>query len=388
MNRLTKNDPDHTAEEHSEARILQIGNYPPPVCGWAMQTKALVEEIRRRGNVCCVLNLNENRKKRSSEYIDVQGGFDYLRKLIRFASTGYRFQVHVNGQSAPGYMLALIAAIVGRLARKPVALSWRGGLEQKYFPRRKGLAVHWAFRLLFRLAGQISCNSEAVKHAIEWYGIVAERVVAIPAFSRQNLEYTQVPLSPEVETFLQDHCPVFFCYVSFRPEYQLPMLRNAMSKFRQSYPRAGFVWLGFPSKELLPARRFAAGWSTYEREGLLLMGNLPHDAFLTLLARCFAYIRTPVCDGVAASLLESIALGVPVVASENNNRPPQVTTYCESNADDLCKKLTLVTECYEQMKEKTQLTWAEDNIARTVDWLLEDSSFNTKELTGDFASAD
>jgi len=72
--------------------------------------QGLVEEIRRRGNMCQVLNLNENRKRRSSEYIDVQNGFDYLRKLTCFALNGYRFQVHVNGQSRHGYMLALIAA--------------------------------------------------------------------------------------------------------------------------------------------------------------------------------------------------------------------------------------------------------------------------------------
>ncbi|PYU08868.1 MAG: hypothetical protein DMG33_00290 [Acidobacteria bacterium] len=132
MNRSPETDSDRTAEAYPRARILQIGNYPPPVCGWAVQTKLLVEEIRRRGNVCQVLNLNESRRKRSSEYIDVQNGFDYLRKLIQFALRGYRFQVHVNGQSAPGYILALIAGVVGRLAGQPVALSWRGGLQQKY----------------------------------------------------------------------------------------------------------------------------------------------------------------------------------------------------------------------------------------------------------------
>src|SRR2546429_3427271 len=80
-------------------RILQIGNYPPPACGWAMQTKLLVEELRRRGHVCQVLNINESRKKKSSEYVDVQNGFDYVYKLVRFAGKGYQFQVHVNGQS-------------------------------------------------------------------------------------------------------------------------------------------------------------------------------------------------------------------------------------------------------------------------------------------------
>lgn len=43
-------------------KILQIGNYPPPACGWAVQTKLLKEEIRRRGYVCEVLNINESRK--------------------------------------------------------------------------------------------------------------------------------------------------------------------------------------------------------------------------------------------------------------------------------------------------------------------------------------
>ena len=369
MKRFLQSDADRTFEGHPQARILQIGNYPPPVCGWAIQTKGLVEEIRRRGNVCRVLNLNENRKKRSSEYIDVQNGFDYLRKLIRFALSGYRFQVHVNGQSRPGYMLALIAAIVGRLAGRPVALSWRGGLQQKYFPQQKGW-MYWAFQQLFRVVGQISCNNEAVKHAIEQYGIAAERVAVIPGFSKQNLAFQRTPLAREIEAFLESHNPVFFCYVSFRPEYRLPALREAMLRFRQRHPEAGFIWLGFPAKELPAANEFVAGWPAPERQSLLLLGNLTHDEFLTLLSRCFAYIRTPACDGVAASVLESLALGIPVVASENGHRPANVTTYREGDAADLCAKLISLTEGYDQFKKNAQLQAAEDNIARTVDWLL------------------
>jgi len=358
-----------TVDGHGRAKILQIGNYPPPVCGWAMQTKGLIEEIRRRGNVCQVLNLNENRRKRSSEYIDVQNGFDYVCKVVRFALSGFRFQVHVNGQSGPGYVLALIAAIAGRLAGQPVALSWRGGLQQKYFPRREG-CVYWAFQLLFRLAGQISCNNEAVKQAIEQHGIAAERIAVIPGFSRQNLVFQRTPLAGETEAFLELHHPVFFCYVSFRPEYRLPALRQAMLQFRQQHPGAGFIWLGFPSKELPAANDFVAAWPASERQSLLLLGNLTHDEFLTLLSRCFAYIRTPACDGVAASVLESLVLGIPVIASENGHRPSNVTTYREGDSADLCTKLITLVEGYDQLKRDAQLQAREDNIARTVDWLL------------------
>ena len=167
------------------------------------------------------------------------------------------------------------------------------------------------------------------------------------------------------------------------------MLRVAMKKFRQRYEQAGYIWLGFPSKELPAARQFVASWPPSERASLLLLGNLSHDTFMTLLETCSACIRTPACDGVAASVLESLSLGVPVVASENHNRPPGVTTYRENDADDLCKKLAFVTGHYAQVKEQTQLACgAEDNITRTADWLLEESPQRAKEPARDFASAD
>jgi glycosyltransferase involved in cell wall biosynthesis len=354
-------------------KILQIGNYPPPFCGWAVQTKLLVEEIRRRGHICEVLNLNENRKKKSSEYVDVQNAFDYLQKVIRFALQGYRFQVHVNGQSKPGYVLALVASLVGRVARKPVALSWRGGLQQKFFPRLTDRGPRWAFQLLFRLAGQIACNSMAVKRAIVLHGIDPARVVAIPGFSSQHLNFTKVLLSEPIEQFLRCHRPVFFCYVSFRPEYKLPALREAISQFRKRYSQAGFIWLGFPAKELQAAQIYVNSWPAHERGSLLLLGNLPHDEFLTLLARSSAYVRTPACDGVSASILESLALGVPVLASQNGHRPAPVMTYREGDATDLCAGLVAITECNRHTMRDAQLVDAEDNIAKTADWLLADA---------------
>src|SRR5207302_7995746 len=101
-----------------------------------------------------------------------------------------------------------------------------------------------AYKILFPLCGQISCNNQPVKQAIEQYGVSPERVAAIPAFSMQHLQFSQECLSQETETFVSSHYPVFFCNVCFRPEYQLPVLREAMAELRQLYKRACFVWLG------------------------------------------------------------------------------------------------------------------------------------------------
>ena len=353
-----------------ELKILQIGNYPPPVCGWSIQTKLLVEEIRHRGITCEVLNLSENRRKKSREYVDVQNIFDYVYKLLRFAWLGYHFQMHVNGQSKPGYILALLAAMIGRIAGRPITLSWRGGLQQKYFPRSKAGWARFSFQLLFFLSGKISCNNMQVKQAIESYGIGGERVIAIPAFSLRHLDFQATPLSADIETFLEQHLPVFFCYVSFRPEYRLPVLWEAMLRFRKQYPRAGFIWLGFPVKELPDAVDWVNHWPAAEREGLLVLGNLAHDEFLTLLSRSTASVRTPVCDGVSASVMESLALGIPVIASENGSRPDNVTTYAEREPADLNLKLLSVMERYAEIQARTRLAFSDDTVVRTVDWVL------------------
>jgi glycosyltransferase involved in cell wall biosynthesis len=151
-----------------------------------------------------------------------------------------------------------------------------------------------------------------------------------------------------------------------------------MNRFRHYRPAAGFVWLGFPGRELPAAHEYVREWPDEERQGLLLLGNLTHDEFLTLLGRCFGCIRTPACDGVAASVLESLMMGIPVVASENGRRPPGTIHYAEIDAEDLCAKLVFLVENYSTIKASLERLEHGDNIARMADWLAGDLSPETK----------
>ena len=343
------------------------------MCGWAIQTKLVTDELRRRGHVCDVLKINEGREVKDPSYVDVQNGRDYLFKVLRYAFLGYRLNVHVNGMSKKGYVLALIAVLAGRLVFRPALVTFHGGLAQDYFPRPDSPRLRFAFWLLFALAGGVACDSSDIKQAIVAYGIRPEKVSSIATFSSQYLSFTPAELTAEINDFLAQRDPVFFCYVSFRAEYRLDVLREGMAKFRRLYPRAGFVWLGFPEKEMPAARKFVEDWPADERASLLLLGNLTHDQFLTLMSRSFASLRTPGCDGVAASVLESLTLGVPVVASENGRRPAGVITYDEMNADDMVAKLRYLAENYEQVKAKTRLADAEDNVGLMANWLAGES---------------
>jgi glycosyltransferase involved in cell wall biosynthesis len=339
------------------------------MCGWAMQLKLVTEELRRRGHICEVLKINEGRQIKSREYVDVQSGADYLSKIWRYAWRGFRLNVHVNGMSKKGYVLAMIAALVGRMVNRPALVTFHGGLSQLYFPAR-GKLSQWAFHALFGAAGAISCDSQPIKDAIVSYGIRPGKIENIATFSPQYVQFEPGKLSESVEEFLAAHPRIVLSYVSFRPEYGLESLREGIRRYRQRYPETGFVWLGFPDKEVPAAEEFIQGWSTQERAGLLLLGNLPHDQFLTLLSRSFICLRTPACDGVAASVLESIALGIPVVASENGRRPAGVITYEDANPADMVTKLVHVTEHYQEVKDGLRLEPGDDNIGKMAEWVM------------------
>ncbi len=352
------------------AKILQIGNYPPPMCGWAIQLKLVTEELRRRGHTCEVLKINEGRQIKSPEYVDVQNGGDYLKKIWRYGWRGYRLNVHVNGMSKKGYWLAMAAALVGRMLFRPALITFHGGLSQDYFPRHDHGVARWAFYVLFVLAGGIACDSEPIKQAIEGYGIAPGKIETIATFSPQYLEFDSVQLPEEVEEFFGQRRPVILSYVSFRPEYGLEKLREGMKLYRREQPEAGFIWLGFPEKEMVTAREYVQDWPAEERASLLLLGNLTHDQFLTLLSRCFLCLRTPACDGVAASVLESLALAVPVVASENGRRPAGVVSYRDADAADMCEKLVYVTRHHQEVKAGLGVEAGEDNVGKMADWLV------------------
>jgi glycosyltransferase involved in cell wall biosynthesis len=345
-----------------------------------MQTCLVVDELRRRGHPCHVLNINENRQRKSPHYIDVQNGLDYLLKLVRYSVRGFRLNPHLNGKSKKGYLLALTAALIGRLNFRPAILTFHGGLGQEYFPRYDATKPFHAFRLLFHLCGSIACDSPQVMQAIEGYGIHARKITPVPTFSLQYVQFRPQPLPRPTEEFLSKHHPVFLAYLCFRPEYRVELLRAAMNRFRSTSPNAGFVWVGFPDSELPQVHAWVGTWPASERAALLLLGNLPHDAYLTLLKRCTAYLRTPETDGVAASVLEAQALGLPVIASENGSRPLGVLNYHGADPKDMCVKMqaAAVSAARSSSNEAYPQDFP-DNIALMADWLAQSMAHPNRE---------
>src|SRR5260370_34483577 len=108
-------------------RILEIGNWPPPVCSWSMSLVGLRKELEARGWECRVMNLNENRRVLHPDYIDVQSGWDYVRKLMRCVREGCAVHVRVNGEAVEGYLGGFFGPVAGGAGRRSALLAYWGG---------------------------------------------------------------------------------------------------------------------------------------------------------------------------------------------------------------------------------------------------------------------
>lgn len=322
-------------------KILQITSYPPPRAGWGVRVSFLKRQLEAEGHVCVVLNTGTSRTIPSPEYETVMGGLDYVRKVFRFSRQGFLVHMHTNGESPKGFVLWALAAGINLLFGKRYVVTFHAGVEQPYFPKSKAPLLTPMYQALFTLADLIVCNSQAVKDRIADYGVNPDKIVPIGAFSRQYLEFERVTLRPEIERFYANYPHVVFTYIRIREGFYLDTLLDAFARVAQARPDVGLLFLGV-SADIDPVlwKDVEDRIARYDLSArICVVDDLDHDHFLTALTRSSMYVRTPTTDGVASSVLESLALGIPVVGSENGTRPAGVIRYAASDAGDLAARV-------------------------------------------------
>jgi glycosyltransferase involved in cell wall biosynthesis len=313
----------------AEARILEVTSYPPPRAGWGIRVEFLKKRLEMDGHRCVVLNIGLSRTTPSDEYETVMSGGDFLRKVWRFSRQGFVVHAHANGDSLKGVLLALTAELLNLACGHRCYLTFHAGVIQRYFPQHRNRWLVPLFWALFAIPRRIICNSDAVKACIVGYGVDARKIVPIAAFSRQYLEFTPADLRASLEAFLGRYPTVVFTYLRLRPLFFPTVLIEGMAQVIRRRADVGLVICGgkghmddgvWPEVEAAIRRHQLD-------ERICFVDDLDHDAFLTVVQRSTLYLRTPITDGVASSVLEALALGVPVVACDNGTRPAGVITY-------------------------------------------------------------
>ncbi len=311
------------------AKILEITSYPPPRAGWGVRVEFLKRHLEAAGHECVVLNIGRSRTIPSAEYETVLGGLDYMRKVWRFTRAGYRVHAHVNGATAKGLVLTIVAQLMSLACGRRSFLTFHAGVQQVYFPRERAPKLRPIFWLVFTLPRAIICNSEAVKARIQEYGIPPAKIHPIPAFSRQYLESSDDTHDARVEAFYRRFDHVILSYVRVRAGFYLETLIEGFACLAARRADVGLVICGVAGA-IDPVL-----WAEVERliaehglaDRICIIDDLAHEQFLVALKQSVLYLRTPTSDGVASSVLEALSLGIPVVAAENGSRPAGTITY-------------------------------------------------------------
>ena len=349
-------------------RILEISSYPPPHAGWGVRISFVRKHLEAAGHECKVLNIGKGRKVKSPEYLDVQNGLDYLRKVIRHAWSGYLVHAHINGDSPKGVILAVVAELVSMATGGRSVLTFHAGPEQRFFPKQRSYLMAPFFSLAFALPQKIICNSASVKQRILTYGIRSEKVMPIQAFSRQYIQYSPTVLPEGLENFMKGHKPVLATYFFLRPEFFVESLFESIRQLTSALPDMGLVLIGGDTRSEVVTRMIKHAGIKHK---VFQAGDLTHDQFMTVLSKVHIYLRTPEKDGVCSSVLEALSLKVPVIASENGTRPPGVVTFTTNDAVDLFEKIQHVWGHYDSVRSGIILPPVENTVEKEAGLIVE-----------------
>lgn len=315
--------------------VIEICPYEPPASGWTTRVKLIRDAIRAGGAECDVLDVGPSRREGGRDCIPVLSGSDYIKKVLHFARRGFCVHGHINGSYFRGLLLALAALAINRIYRNRCVVTFHAGTVQPFFSGWRLFAT-WPFiALIFSLAHVVICNSEAEKKKLLVYRN-HEKILPIQAFSQHYLEYADGLDSPDLEQFVNARSPLIVSYLCFREGFYVDEVFDGIGKLVSEWPDLGVVIVGTGDGEAQARQQIeASNLST----NIHIYGDATHDQFMTLLDRSAVYLRSYVADGVSASVLESLALGTPVVASENGTRPATVITYSAPDSDDLAEKV-------------------------------------------------
>lgn len=346
-------------------KLLQIGPYPPPLGGWSFHIKMFEQYLNAADIENKVLNIGPTRKVLSSEYVDVQDTFDFTRKVFKFQKKGYLLYIHLNGDSVKGFLLTLISQFIALLFFKRTVLSFHAGTVQVCFFSNFNIQKISA-ALVFFLAKGIMCNSEDVKDKIADFYVDRNKIYAIPCFSKQYLQHKSF-LTSEEEKFIEEHDPIISGYLFFRDEYEPETIIHSIKKVTTKFPNLGCILIGSttgsePYQELI--RKLGVA------DNFLLVGDKTHDNFLTLFERSHVTVRAHMRDGICSSVMESLALGVPVVACDNGTRPAEVILFESMNPDDMAQKIIFTLSNIGEVKKKLTHLTERDAMQEELNFLL------------------
>jgi glycogen synthase len=311
-------------------RVVQLGPYPPPYGGVQVNLVAIREHLRRNGIASEVINLTRHRRASVDGVYYPSSALTTALLLLRPGR--WIFHLHVGG-AVSFRLLALSLFCCWRPGSRAILTFHSGGYPSSAQGRAATPASFRGF--VFRQFDYIIVVNRELVELFHRYGVQEKRIRLIPPHA-VDLTAMNASLPDSLADFYGSHHPVLITVGLLEPEYDLAAQIEALGRIRRRFPDSGLVIIGSGSLKQELRERIAL---TSYAEHILLPGDVPHGSTLRAISAADVFLRTTLYDGDAVSVRESLALGTPVIATDNSMRPEGVRLVPVSDPDVLAEAI-------------------------------------------------
>lgn len=291
----------------SGVRVVVVGPEPPPAGGMAVQTRALIDGLRRSGARPVVVVTNAAYRP---AWVERLRGVRALARLLPYiaklwGACGRADIVHIMANSGWSWFLfAVPALLIGAVRRVPRVVNYHGGQAGAFLARAGALA-----RPTLKLADAVVVPSGFLRDTFGAHGVDSRTIPIVIDLERFRYE-PPVAARPEAPTVLVAR--------NLEAVYGVDTALGVFARLRERIPGACLVVTGSgPERAALEKRAEALGVGA----AVTFTGQIDADGMAARYAEADLLLNTSRADNMPNTLLEGMASGVPVVSTAAGGIP-------------------------------------------------------------------
>jgi glycosyltransferase involved in cell wall biosynthesis len=328
-------DESRESSEKIGMKLLLVGDYPPPYGGISIHVQELSREMKKKGIPHEVLNIGENRKQESQDYVSVKSPADFLVKLMVYGRGATHLHVHTNGHNNKSWLLIFSCGLAAFVLRLTPVLTIHSGISPHYMTENASPIRRTIIGFSLAFYKKIICVNQEILRVCTNRSKGNRKLVLIPAFVGIDPE-RETDVSEGVRDFIRDHAPTICSIVHFSREYGTELLVEAVRKIRNRFPKIGLI--------LIAGGKRPMSYLNLESESglgnsFLVLSEVPHERCIGIVAATDLFVRPSFADGDSVSVREALSVGKPVVASDAVSRPCGTVLFKTGNMEDLVERI-------------------------------------------------
>ncbi|HHJ39392.1 MAG: glycosyl transferase family 1 [Methylothermaceae bacteria B42] len=288
-------------------QLALVGPLPPPFGGMANQTLQLAEKLSAEGIEVEIIQWNREYWPRWIGKIPViRAGFRLLPYLwALWLTAGRKKLFHIMANSGWSWHLFAAPAVwIASLRGCAIVLNYRGGEAESFFSR--------SFRYVkptLNRCHKIIVPSGYLREVFARFGVLVD-VVPNP------VDLTKFGIKSQNEK--SKNGPNLIVCRNLEPIYGIPCALRAFERILESYPNAK-LWIAGSGPQEHELKKLAVKLGIANK--VVFTGRLTPEQMVDLYRKAEIVLNPSEVDNAPNSLLEALAVGVPVVSTDAGGIP-------------------------------------------------------------------